>query len=121
MVLLTGKEAKRGKKRKLGAEDSAAAGSQNAMQAFSKVVAYCTHTACRRMMVLQHFGERLSAGACSGCDYCSNAQLVHTQVGSSRLGNHAPHLSWCAALSAYVCHGKTMHHAIAVRLDLLTV
>lgn len=80
MDYILGKEAKRGKKRKLGAEDSAAAGSQNAMQAFSKVVAYCTHTACRRMMVLQHFGERLSAGACSGCDYCSNAQLVHTQL-----------------------------------------
>ena len=77
-----GKEAKRGRKRKRSSNASASEGRglQHAPQAFGKVVAYCTGTACRRAAVLLHFGERLPRGGCSGCDYCQDAAAVEQQV-----------------------------------------
>ena len=50
------------------------------MQAFAAVVRFCTARACRRAMLLAHFGERLRDKACTGCDWCQDAQEVELQV-----------------------------------------
>ena len=72
-----GKQAKQARKRK---RDDDVDGAQKAPQAFGKVVAYCTARACRRAMVLQHFGERLPAGTCSGCDHCRDPGAVERKA-----------------------------------------
>ena len=51
-----------------------------AVAAFSRVVAYCTTQACRRALVLGHFGEALPQGSCTGCDRCDDPETVKAQV-----------------------------------------
>ena len=51
-----------------------------AVAAFSRVVAYCTTQACRRALVLGHFGEALPQGSCTGCDCCDDPEAVKAQV-----------------------------------------
>ena len=53
-----------------------------AAKALDKVVAYCTIERCRRALMLDHFGQRLAAGACNkGCDWCRHPDVVQQQVG----------------------------------------
>ena len=54
---------------------------EKASVSFNKVVSYSTEERCRRAMLLEHFGERLS-GACQGCDYCLRPLEVSRQVRS---------------------------------------
>ncbi|KAJ7451678.1 P-loop containing nucleoside triphosphate hydrolase protein [Mycena latifolia] len=44
------------------------------------VVRYCQeYSVCRRVLLLQHFGEEFDQIACSGCSNCSNKALLVTQ------------------------------------------
>ena len=61
-----------GRKRKANFFASDDTSPEKASVSFNKVVSYSTEERCRRAMLLEHFGERLS-GACQGCDYCLEA------------------------------------------------
>ena len=68
-----------GRKRKAGSLTSEDASPEKASVSFNKVVSYSTNERCRRAMLLEHFGERLTS-ACQGCDYCLEPQKVSMQV-----------------------------------------
>ena len=68
-----------GKKRKARSPAGEAAPPEAACAAFGRVVRYATSERCRRAMLLEHFGERLSE-PCQGCDYCQRPLEVSAQV-----------------------------------------
>ncbi|KAK9810559.1 hypothetical protein WJX73_000740 [Symbiochloris irregularis] len=82
MDYILGKES--GKKRKRSeSSGNAAAQGIGPQQAFGKVVQYCTSRACKRALVLAHFGEQLNPGtraAQTCCDYCRNPVDVDSQL-----------------------------------------
>lgn len=52
-----------------------------AVEQLNCVIRYCQSVRCRRRQLLLHFGEEPRDGwRCSGCDVCSNASLVQSQV-----------------------------------------
>ena len=68
-----------GKKRKARSPAGEAAPPEAASAAFGRVVRYATSERCRRTMLLEHFGERLSK-PCQGCDHCQRPLEVSAQV-----------------------------------------
>jgi len=57
---------------------------QNAesVNAFNKVVDYCTTAACRRRRLLIYFGENLPINSCKNCDFCLNPEKVKEDLKS---------------------------------------
>ena len=77
MLYCSGKQGSRNRKaNSLSKEDTSP---EKASVSFNKVVSYSTNERCRRAMLLEYFGERLS-GACQGCDYCLKPLEVSRQV-----------------------------------------
>ena len=68
-----------GRKRKADSYPTEDISPEKASVSFGKVVSYSTSERCRRAMLLEHFGERLS-NACQGCDYCQRPLRVSEQV-----------------------------------------
>jgi superfamily II DNA helicase RecQ len=52
------------------------------MNAFTKVVEYCTLPSCKRKKVLQYFGEQLATNNCASCDYCLNPDKIKNVIKS---------------------------------------
>lgn len=77
MLYLSGNQG--GRKRKVNSLTSEDTSPEKASVSFNKVVSYSTNECCRRAMLLEHFGERLSS-ACQGCDFCLKPLEVSRQV-----------------------------------------
>jgi ATP-dependent DNA helicase RecQ len=64
-------------------DKDAAAKAERALAALEAVVAYCTSAACRRVTLLKHFGERVSAAdvcGAHGCDVCADVRDVKRRM-----------------------------------------
>jgi len=66
-----------------------------------KMTDYCTQPICKRKFVLEHFGEKIDAGAVCNktCDYCQNPQKVGREIQAAE------------CMSAVANSHRLMHHA----------